>query len=188
MTSAATAADRIALMEAFADMYRARHFDLDGFDPDGYLQTTLSDDDRMPMEFFVEYNNAWWFEIVTGVSVPHTAYDPGSDSASIVLDIEYAGDTLRAMQHVHFGDTRINRIRTYASGTFFLGTSPLVRLDRYGNAVWLETGYDLAASRTAALAFLDTPRGRAFAGLEPTATVVERIRSNLAALGTRLGA
>ncbi|MDW5593696.1 hypothetical protein VSS74_05070 [Conexibacter stalactiti] len=178
--------DRIALMRAFADMYRAKQFDRDGFDDDGYLQTTLSDDDRMPLEFFIEYNNAWWFEIISGVDVPHVAYDPESDSGSIVLDIDYAGDTLRAMQHVQFGAGRINRIRTYASGAFFLGSSPLVRLDRYGNAVWLETGYDLGASLRAALAFLDTPHGRAFAAEDPTARPVARIRANLAELESRL--
>ncbi|MDO8187587.1 hypothetical protein Q5424_14650 [Conexibacter sp. JD483] len=100
---------------------------------------------------------------------------------------DYAGETLRAMQHVHFGADRINRIRTYASNTFFLGASPLVRLDRYGNAAWLETGYDLRASLHAALAFLDTPRGRAFAATEPTAAPIARIRANLAALGERIG-
>jgi len=177
--------DRLARMHAFADMYRAKHLDLAAFDPGGYLQTTLSDEDRMPLEFFVEYNNAWWFEIVSGVAVPHVAYDPGSDSGSIVLDIDYAGDTLRAMQHVRFGSGRIDRIRTYASGTFFLGNSPLVRLDRYGNAVWLETGYDLTASLHAALAFLETPRGRTFAAEDPTAEPIARIRANLAALAAR---
>jgi hypothetical protein len=177
---------RIACMQAFAEMYRAKHLDLDGFDEDGYLQTTLSDEERMPLEFFVEYNNAWWFEIVSGVVVPHVAYDPDSDTGSIVLDIDYAGDTLRAMQHVSFGAERINRIRTYASGTFFLGANPLVRLDRSGNAVWLETGYDLASSLRAALAFLDTPRGRAFAADDPTAHPVARIRANLAELAARL--
>ncbi len=179
--------ERIALMRAFADMYRAKRVDRDGFDDDGYLQTTLSDDDRMPMEFFVEYNNAWWFEIISGVAVPHVAYDADSDTGSIVLDIDYAGDTLRAMQHVHFNADRITRIRTYASGTFFLGANPLVRLDRAGNTVWLETGYDLAASRNAALAFLATPHGRAFETTEPTASPIARIRRNLDALGARLG-
>lgn len=178
--------DRIALMQAFADMYRGKRFDRDGFDEDGYLQTTLSDDDQMPLEFFVEYNNAWWFEIISGVEVPHVAYDPDSDSGSIVLDIDYAGDTLRAMQHVGFGPDRINRIRTYASGSFFLGANPLVRLDGYGNAVWLETGYDLTASLRAALVFLDTPKGRAFAAEDPTAQPITRIRANLAELEARL--
>ncbi len=60
--------DRQAQMGRFAEMYRARHFDPAGFDLDaGYLQTTLSDDARMPLRFFVEYNNVWWFEIVTAV-------------------------------------------------------------------------------------------------------------------------
>lgn len=62
----------------------------------------------------------------------------------------------------------------------------LAGLDRYGNSVWLETGYDLSASLRAALAFLDTPRGRAFAAEGPAADPVARIRANLAELGARL--
>ena len=158
-------------------MYTGRHFDLDLFDIDsGYLQTTLADDDRMPLRFFVEYNNAWWFAIISGVSVPMIAYDSNSDSGSIVLDIDYEGDLLQAMQHVHFGDGVINRIQTYSSSTFFSRPRPLVELDRYGNSVWLDTGYDLAASLDAAELFLRTPRGRKFAEHSPTAAAVNESR------------
>ena len=80
------------------------------------------------------------------IEVPIAAYDAASDSGFIVLDISYGPDLLRAAQHVGFAGDRIQRIRTYASSTFFLTPSPLVELDRHGNAVWLETGYDLAAS------------------------------------------
>jgi hypothetical protein len=174
-------------MGQFAAMYRTRHFDADLFDVDGgYLQTTLSDEARMPLRFFVEYNNVWWFEIVTAVDVPTAAYDPVSDTGFIVLDISYDTDLLRAAQHVHFAGDRIQRIRTYASSTFFAMPSPLVELDRHGNAVWLETGYDLAASTQAAQVFLRTPRGRAFASAEPTAAAVARIERNLAHLRDRL--
>ncbi|MTD14361.1 hypothetical protein GIS00_10410 [Nakamurella sp. YIM 132087] len=139
------------------------------------------------MRFFVEYNNAWWFALITGVTVPMISYDPATDSGAIVLDIHYEQDTLRAMQHVHFGDGVINRIRTYASNTFFTLPRPLVELDRYGNSIWLETGYDLAASLAAAETFLDTPAGRQFAGSAPTKPAVGRIRANLTELRARLG-
>jgi hypothetical protein len=180
-------AGRQAQMERFATMYRDRHFEADGFDLDaGYLQTTLSDEARMPLRFFVEYNNAWWFEIVTAVEVPTAAYDPASESGFIVLDIHYGEELLRAAQHVHFDGERIARIRTYAAGAFFLTPTPLVELDRHGNSVWLETGYDLATSAAAAELFLGSPIGRGFAEREPTAAPIARIERNLAALKDRL--
>ncbi|MBJ8345499.1 hypothetical protein [Antrihabitans sp. YC2-6] len=184
MTDLANA--RLELLARFRDMYQRCRFDLDLFDVDaGYLQTTLSDDARMPLRFFVEYNNVWWFAIISGVDVPSIGYDAESDSGSIVLDIRYGDDVLRAMQHVHFGDGVINRIRTYASSSFFAGPSPLVRLDARGNAVWLETGYDLETSRQAAEVFLATPLGTYFAELPATAAAVERIQVNLADLRDR---
>lgn len=192
MVHGETEADgRQALMQRFAEMYRARHFDLDAFDLDGgYLQTTLSDEARMPLRFFVEYNNVWWFEIVTAVDVPTAAYDAASKSGFIVLDIHYGDEVLRAAQHVRFGQEvggeKIERIRTYASSTFFLTPTPLVELDRHGNSLWLETGYDLATSAAAADVFLRSPVGRAFAATEPTAGPIARIESNLTALTERL--
>ena len=178
---------RLALMRAFAQSYRDRHFEDDHYDLDeGYLQTTLSDDRRMPLRFFVDYNNAWWFEIVTAVDVPAVGYDADSDSGFIVLDIRYDTETLRAMQHVHFSDHTVNRIRTYASGTFFAGSHPLVELDRFGNCIWLETGYHLRESTVAACTFLDSARGKEFAAHEPTAVPVARIRRNLGALLARI--
>src|SRR6185369_2847366 len=132
------AATRRELLLRFRAMYQAKHFELYLFDlDDGYLQTTLSDEDRMPLRFFVEYNNAWWFAIISGVSVPAIAYDEESDSGSIVLDISYGDDT-------------INRLHTYASPVFFTRPNPLVVLDAHGNAMWLDTGYGLDASRRAA--------------------------------------
>jgi hypothetical protein len=47
--------------------------------------------------------------------------------------------------------TTINRVRTYASPTFFDTREPLVELDRYGNGFWLETGYDPRNSTLEAL-------------------------------------
>lgn len=180
-------AQRISLLNAFAQSYRDRRFLPEHYDlGDGYLQTTLSDDSRMPLEFFVEYNNAWWFEIVTAVDVPAVGYDPSSDSGFIVLDISYDADVLRAMQHVHFGDGVINRIRTHASNTFFSGPRPLVELDRYGNGCWLETGYHLRPSAEAAREFLASDIGEQFAAAEPTAGPILRIRRNLDDLLSRI--
>lgn len=179
--------ERVALLNRFRQMYASCQFEPDLFDLDGgYLQTTLADDNRMPLRFFVEYNNAWWFAIISGVSVPMVAYDPASDSGSIVLDIDYDGETLQAMQHVHFGSGVITRIQTYASSSFFNRPQPLIELDRHGNSVWLETGYDLATSLAAAEVFLRTPRGRYFADHEATSAAVGRLHTNLANLRSRL--
>jgi hypothetical protein len=87
---------------------------------------------------------------------------------------------------VHFVGDQIQRIRTYASSAFFSTPTPLVELDRHGNAVWLETGYGLEACVEAASVFLKTPSGRAFASAEPTAGPVARIERNLAELRQRL--
>ena len=44
------AATRRELLVRFRAMYQAKHFELYLFDlEDGYLQTTLSDEDRMPL-------------------------------------------------------------------------------------------------------------------------------------------
>ena len=180
------AATRRELLLRFRAMYQAKHFELYLFDLDvGYLQTTLSDEDRMPLRFFVEYNNAWWFAIISGVSVPAIAYDEESDSGSIVLDISYGDDILRAMQHVHFGDGTINRLHTYASPVFFTRPNPLVVLDAHGNAMWLDTGYGLDASRRAAEVFLTTPKGLHFTNHQATKDAVARIKANLAAFAER---
>ncbi|GAC68684.1 hypothetical protein [Gordonia soli] len=138
------------------------------------------------MRFFVEYNNAWWFEFVTAVVVPAVGYDPDSDTGFIVLDIEYGTDTLRAMQHVHFTGALIGRIRTYASSTFFSRPRPLVELDAHGNSFWLEAGYHLLASAEAAVDFLDSDVGQQFSEQSPTAQPIARIRANLAELLGRI--
>ena len=89
------------------------------------------------------------------------------------------------MQHVHFGDGTINRLRTYASPVFFTRPNPLVALDAHGNAMWLDTGYGLDASRRAAEVFLTTPKGLHFTNHQATKDAVARIKSNLAALAER---
>src|SRR6476620_8280996 len=96
------AATRRELLLRFRAMYQAKHFELYLFDlDDGYLQTTLSDEDRMPLRFFVEYNNAWWFAIISGVSVPAIAYDEESDSGSILRRRHPAGDAARPLRRRH---------------------------------------------------------------------------------------
>jgi hypothetical protein len=182
------ATTRLDMLRRFRKMYQDRHFELDLFDADaGYLQTTLADDNRMPLRFFVEYNNLWWFAIIDGVEVPSIGYDADTDTGSIVLDIRYGAEHLQAMQHVGFQGNRISRIKTYASGSFFSKDTPLVRLDAYGNAIWLDTGYDLKVSAEAADVFLRTPAGLRFAEQEPTRSAVMRIRNNLADLRKRYG-
>ncbi len=181
-------ATRLAMLRRFRQMYRDRHFDLDLFEADtGYLQTTLADTSRMPLRFFVEYNNAWWFAIIDGVEVPSIGYDAETDTGSIVLDIRYGNDHLAAMQHIGFQGDRISRLQTYASNSFFGKDSPLVRLDAYGNAIWLETGYDLKVSAEAADVFLRTPKAQAFAEHEPTRAAIGRIKNNLDDLRKRYG-
>ncbi|MGU3492952.1 hypothetical protein ACLBXM_02820 [Xanthobacteraceae bacterium A53D] len=182
------AGKRLEMLSRFRKMYVDRHFDLDLFDADtGYLKTTLADASHMSLRFFVEYNNVWWFAIIDGVEVPSIGYDAETDTGSIVLDIRYGNEHLLAMQHVHFQGDRIARLQTYASNSFFSRATPLVRLDAYGNAIWLETGYDLKVSAEAAEVFLRTPAGLAFSQTEPTSAAIGRIKSNLADLRKRYG-
>ena len=182
------AATRLELLRRFRKMYTDCHFDLDLFDADaGYLQTTLADANRMSLRFFVEYNNVWWFAIIDGVDVPSIGYDAETDTGSIVLDIRYGNEHLLAMQHISFDGNRISRLQTYASNTFFGRDKPLIRLDAYGNAIWLETGYDLKVSAEAAEVFLRTPTGLRFAEQDPTRAAIVRIKSNLADLRKRYG-
>ena len=184
----ALAAKRFEMLRRFRSMYTGRHFELDLFDADtGYLQTTLADADRMSLRFFVEYNNVWWFAIIDGVDVPSIAYDPETDTGAIVLDIRYGDQHLLAMQHIQFSGDRISQLQTYASNTFFGRDKPLIRLDAYGNAIWLETGYDLKISAEAAEVFLRTPKGLRFAEQEPTGAAIVRIKANLADLRKRYG-
>jgi hypothetical protein len=65
----------------------------------------------MSLRFFVEYNNARWFAIISGVDVPSIGYDAETDTGSIVLDIRYGDEHLLAMQHIHFSDDRIVRLQ-----------------------------------------------------------------------------
>lgn len=179
---------RREMLSRFRKMYVDRHFDLDLFDADtGYLKTTLADASHMSLRFFVEYNNVWWFAIIDGVEVPSIGYDAETDTGSIVLDIRYGNEHLLAMQHIRFQGDRISRLQTYASNSFFSKDTPLVRLDAYGNSIWLETGYDLQVSAEAAEVFLRTPAGRSFSENEPTGSAIVRIKSNLADLRKRYG-
>lgn len=182
------AATRLDMLRRFRKMYTDRHFDLDLFDADaGYLQTTLADASHMSLRFFVEYNNLWWFAIIDGVEVPSIGYDAETDTGSIVLDIRYGNLHLPAMQHIAFQGDRISRLHTYASNSFCGKDSPLVRLDAHGNAIWLETGYDLKVSAEAADVFLRTPTALRFAQQEPTRSAIMRIKNNLIDLRKRYG-
>jgi hypothetical protein len=172
-----TSEERRDVLRAFKAMYEAKRFERHLFDTDlGYLQTTLSNDARMPLDFFVEYNNRWWFPLLSRVAVPCIGYDPETDTGAIVLAIHYTEtDVLHAAQYVEFGGDKIHYIRTYASPTFFDRDHDLIRLDRFGNTIWLSTGYDLHYSAKAALLFFDSPVGQAFARNQTTRRVVEEI-------------
>jgi hypothetical protein len=68
---------------SFKAMYDAKRFERDLSDTDvGYLRPTLSNDDRMPLDFFVEYNNRWWFPLLNRVAVPCIGYDPEADTGA----------------------------------------------------------------------------------------------------------
>jgi hypothetical protein len=173
--------DARQLLRAFRSMYVAKRFERYLFDTDqGYLQTTLSDDSRMPLDFFIEYNNAWWFPILDKVAVPCIAYDPETESGTIVLAIHYTDkDILHAAQHVKFRENRISYIRTYASSVFFSRDDDLIQLDNFGNAIWLSTGYGLRYSAQAALLFFESPKGQSFAKNDRTRRVVQEIKGNV---------
>jgi hypothetical protein len=176
--------DRLRALHAFRAMYQNRRFEAHLFDTArGFLQTTLSDDARMPLEFFIEYNNRWWFPLLDRVVVPCVAYDEETERGAIVLAIHYSDtQVLHASQCVEFRGNTISYIRTYASPTFFDRDDDRIRLDRFGNSIWLATGYDLENSARAALLFFDSPAGRAFATHERTRSAVQTIKDNVTQL------
>jgi len=169
------------LLRAFKNMYENKHFKKEIFNTEtGYLQTSISNEDKMPLNFFVEYNNMWWFSIIDKVIVPAIGYDYENDTGFIALDIYYdKTHILRATQLVKFHSNKINYLRTYASPTFFSEDDPLIKLDSYGNQIWLETGYDLNYSAKAALLFFSSPVGKSFISNQKTEASVEKIEENL---------
>ncbi|WP_328310126.1 hypothetical protein [Actinomycetospora sp. NBC_00405] len=175
---------RPASTPQFAETYREKRFDPAHYElDDGHLQTTLSDDSRMPLRFFVEYDNAWWFEIVTAVDVPPRRR-PGQRLGlhrprHPLRGRPPAGRAARALRRIvdqpHLRGGRVLRPIT-ATG----------RARRNGNRFWPETGYHPRESALAAQAFLGGATGREFVAREPTAAPVMRIRANLDELLTQL--
>ena len=151
-------------LHALRDAYQAKHFEEDIFDLDGgYLQTRVeNNDDRMPLQFFVDYNNIWWFELLHSVEVYHTSFDLDTGTGAIAFAITY-GDAqnqvaaIHGMQFLRFDAAGgIAYIRTFANPNFWVETPhPVVQLDAFGNHIWLGTGYDLDRSVASAIAFLD---------------------------------
>ena len=173
----------LSLMSSFKEMYENKPFEEAFFDEKGYLQTSVgNNNDKMPLDFFVAYNNMWWFPIIDKVVVPTTGYDPLTKTGFIVLDIYYyTKRILRAMQFVKFNKNKISYIATYASPTFWSANddSPLVHLDSFGNEIWLTTGYSLDYSTKAALLFFESPLGKSFATSPKTEASVKTIEKQL---------
>ncbi|MEM8957079.1 MAG: hypothetical protein AAGC86_04605 [Pseudomonadota bacterium] len=176
-------------LHALRDAYQAKHFAEDIFDLDrGYLQTSVeNNDDRMPLQFFVDYNNIWWFELLHSVEVYHTSIDAETGTGAIAFAVRYGDaqstvDAIHGMQFLRFDAAgRIAYIRTFANPSFWVDNPhPVVQLDALGNHIWLGTGYDLNRSVAAAMTFLDNSaeaeRFRTFPGL---ARQMGRIRQNL---------
>lgn len=173
---------RIKLLDSFKQMYEKKHFSDYLFDlKKGYLQTSAaSNDDKMPMDYFVKYNNAWWFNIIKKVVVPSVAYDPETDTGFIILNIYYGqNNILRAMQYIKFTGNKINYIRTYTSPKFWNSDNPLIKLDRYGNQIWLTTGYGFSYAAKAALDFFNSPVGKSFENNPETMASVKAIKQSL---------
>lgn len=172
------------ILSEFRRMYENKHFEKYLFDiKNGYLQTSISgNENKMPLNFFVEYNNMWWFAIIDKVVVPAIGYDYENNTGFIVLNIYYdKTHILRGTQYITFNGNKINYIRTYGSPTFFTENldAPRVKLDSYGNQIWLTTGYDLTYSAKAALLFFDSPVGKSFISETKTEKSVKRIKQNL---------
>lgn len=172
---------RMSILRAFKSMYEAKFFKKELFDIEkGFLQTSLSNEDKMPLNFFVEYNNMWWFSIIDKVIVPSIGYDYENDTGFIALEIYYDDShILRGTQLIKFVGNKINYLRTYASPTFFSEDDVLIKLDNFGNQIWLETGYDLNYSANAALLFFKSPVGKSFVENTKTKSPIEKIERNL---------
>lgn len=176
----------MSIAQEFQKMYETKHFVSERFDPNGFLQTDLTelghDQAKMPLPFFVDYNNAWWFEIIDGVEVPELRFDPANGEGYIQLEIRYDGDRmLHASQTFTVVDDRIVRIRTTAPPDFFTNNrdSELVDLDTYGNQIWLDPAYDFQKSVAAAQRFLASPEAAKFHSNPKTQPSLQRIQANL---------
>ena len=165
-------------------MYEAKHLEANIFDLEsGYLQTSVgSNSNKMPLSYFVTYNNTWWMPIIYKIKVPSISYNPRTETGFIILNIYYDQTHIfRGMQYTKFKGDKIDYIRTYASPVFFTANSsdPKVRLDGYGNSIWLQSGYDLNYSMKAAQLFFKSPVGRNFSKNNQTKEAVKAIKENI---------
>lgn len=175
---------RINTMKKFAQMYRNKQFETNIFDTkSGYLQTSVGgNSDKMPLIFFIKYNNIWWFPILYKINVPSVGYNAKTETGFIILNIYYDPKHIfRGMQYTKFNGHKINYIRTYASPTFFENNQEdaKIKLDSYGNSIWLQTGYNLKYSARAADLFFKSPVGMKFSNDLSTKKSVQIIKYNL---------
>lgn len=173
-------------LRRLGDGYGVKHFRDDVFDLEaGYLQTSVeNNDDRMPLQFFVDYNNIWWFPLLRSIDVYHVAIDAQTGTGGIAFAIQYEGEAgpVHAMQYVRFNEAgKIDYIRTFANPNFWVGSpNPVVQLDAKGNQIWLGTGYSMDRSVNAAITFLDeSPEAEAFRATDGLRPAIDRIRKNL---------
>jgi len=176
-------------LQALCDAYEAKHFPEDLFDRDsGYLQTSVeNNDDRMPLQFFVDYNNIWWFPLLQKVEVYHSSLDLGSKTGAIAFSVQYGdarsvADIVHGMQFLRFnGVGQISYIRTFANPNFWVeNPHPSVQLDAIGNHIWLGSGYRMEQCAKAAIEFLDeNPEAEAFRVLDRLSPQLQQIRRNL---------
>lgn len=175
---------RMKLMNEFKSMYEHKHMQKYLFDvKNGYLLTSVGgNSDKMPLNFYIEYSNMWWDSIIDSVNVPSVGYNPKTQTGFIILNIYYDKTHIfRGMEYVKFKGNKINRIRTYASPAFFSANknNPLVKLDSYGNEIFLTTGYSLNYSVKAALFFLKSPVARSLNKYPQTAEAMKKIKKRL---------
>lgn len=157
----------LEVLSEFGRQYESKHFQENIFDTNaGYLQTDVEgNDDEMPLQFFIDYNNIWWFSLLSRIEVYHTSYSESSSSGCICFDIYYGtredeSRVLRATQYVRFSTHgMIEYIRTFGSPQFWSSNPhPAVKLDALGNHVWLGSGYSMDYStRASQLLLADGP-------------------------------
>ena len=180
---------RLDTLRSFKDAYQAKHFPEDLFDcAHGYLQTSVeNNDDRMPMQYFVDYNNIWWFELLHRVEVYHVSLDDKTGTGSIAFDVVYGDAKVQClpahgMQYVKFDEMdRISYIRTYANPLFWRDTpDPVVQFDAIGNEIWLGSGYDMVQAAADATRLVNgTSLREVGTFLDTLAPQIDRIRTNL---------
>jgi|GEM_PF-3274306 len=181
-TAAIAAPSNLDLVRQFSYMYQHKHFTRNIFDiKHGYLQTQVSNNnDKMPLNYFIHYSNLWWFNVVQSVDVPAVGYDKKTQTGFIILDIHYGdGHLLRGMQYIKFKHHKISYIRTYSSPTFWDSSYPAIQLDKYGNQIWLTTGYSLPYSIKAARLFLSSPKAKELASNQRVKMDIKKIKHDM---------